>query len=62
MITMDKLTVTMCRWPSGDPRDDEFQFCGDRCAAHLSYCDAHMLLAHGSGASSRSHGQRKKTA
>jgi len=39
--TMEKLTASMCRWPIGDPREDDFAFCGDRRESGQSYCKEH---------------------
>jgi GcrA cell cycle regulator len=39
------LEENMCRWPKGDPKDSNFQFCGRRNAEGLSYCAHHARQA-----------------
>lgn len=43
------LTFNSCRWPIGDPRHDDFAFCGaDRVKPHddsNAYCAAHAAIA-----------------
>ncbi len=34
-----------CRWPSGDPAEPGFAFCGARAAGRSSYCAAHTAQA-----------------
>ncbi|MEM7694924.1 MAG: GcrA family cell cycle regulator [Pseudomonadota bacterium] len=34
-----------CRWPVGDPSDENFGFCGAACAPGETYCKAHAALA-----------------
>jgi GcrA cell cycle regulator len=34
-----------CRWPIGDPTDDDFCFCGERVAGG-SYCAQHTAIAY----------------
>jgi GcrA cell cycle regulator len=34
-----------CRWPIGDPKDAEFQFCGERSLAGRPYCELHWRMA-----------------
>ncbi len=34
-----------CRWPLGDPRDENFSFCGAEKEAGCSYCSAHARRA-----------------
>ncbi len=38
--------LKQCQWPHGDPRDDDFHFCGAPVFAHAPYCKEHLLLAH----------------
>jgi GcrA cell cycle regulator len=35
----------MCRWPIGDPQDEQFHFCGRHKASGISYCDHHARQA-----------------
>ena len=34
-----------CRWPFGDPRDDNFHFCCERTNDGAVYCAEHSALA-----------------
>lgn len=42
------LTVNdrMCRWPIGDPSENEFHFCGRKPKAGSPYCEAHARKAY----------------
>lgn len=40
------LTETRCRWPIGDPGDEEFHFCGRDCDVSASYCEHHAQIAY----------------
>lgn len=49
-ITLDELTNTTCRWPSGTPGEDNFRYCGqpgaDMTAKYpLPYCGTHSRMA-----------------
>ncbi len=44
--TMNDLKPGMCRWPIGDPHDEDFHFCAEPCDMGLNYCDEHMDIAH----------------
>lgn len=48
-VTLLGLTASMCRWPLGDPRSEDFRFCGaaiaDRTAYAPSYCAGHGRMA-----------------
>lgn len=35
----------MCKWPIGDPRADDFGFCGHRREGDHRYCDYHARIA-----------------
>ena len=43
LIELDSHT---CRWPVGDPRDDDFGFCGKKVRAGQTYCDEHSAIAY----------------
>jgi len=43
LIELDSHT---CRWPIGDPRDDDFGFCGKKVRAGQTYCDEHSAVAY----------------
>ncbi len=36
----------MCRWPIGDPAENEFHFCGRNPKAGSPYCEAHARKAY----------------
>lgn len=49
-VSLLELTDKMCRWPIGDPKDDDFHFCGRASRAGTPYCDHHASVAfQGSG-------------
>jgi GcrA cell cycle regulator len=41
-----ELTADACRWPHGDPADEDFAFCGARTLPRRSYCADHATLAY----------------
>lgn len=43
LVDLDSHT---CRWPVGDPRDDDFGFCGKKVRAGQTYCDEHSSMAY----------------
>lgn len=43
----------MCRWPFGDPGDDDFHFCGRQVAPGKPYCAEHCSVAYVSKSNSR---------
>lgn len=43
LINLDSHT---CRWPIGDPRDDDFCFCGKKVRSGQTYCDEHSMMAY----------------
>jgi hypothetical protein len=38
---LDDLPVNACRWPIGDTKDPDFEFCGDHTKAGSPYCEMH---------------------
>jgi len=36
----------MCRWPIGDPSENEFHFCGRKPKVGSPYCEAHARKAY----------------
>ncbi len=46
LIDLADLTHNMCRWPSGDPQEKDFGFCGCSVLGGLPYCKEHALLAY----------------
>lgn len=35
-----------CRWPIGDPKDENFHFCGRKIKIGQTYCDEHANIAY----------------
>ncbi len=35
-----------CRWPIGDPKDENFHFCGKKVRLGQTYCDEHANIAY----------------
>lgn len=55
VYTLADLTSQTCRWPHGDPKEDNFQFCGKPIVQGKPYCAEHCEYAYvGSNRSSRS--------
>ncbi|WP_337994507.1 GcrA family cell cycle regulator [Pseudovibrio exalbescens] len=40
------LTERTCKWPIGDPTDEDFHFCGHSCDAASPYCEYHRTIAY----------------
>jgi GcrA cell cycle regulator len=40
------LKESMCRWPIGDPTEDDFHFCGRKKVGALPYCEHHARKAY----------------
>ena len=45
-LKMIELKERMCRWPSGDPKDEDFSFCGCTSVPGLPYCEEHAKVAY----------------
>ena len=45
-VTVLTLTGRSCRYPTGDPREPGFHFCGRHKAFHEPYCPHHMAIAY----------------
>lgn len=45
-LPLSELTERMCRWPIGDPRNDDFGFCGASSETGLPYCPEHGQIAY----------------
>ena len=35
-----------CRWPIGDPKDENFHFCGKKIRTGQTYCEEHAAIAY----------------
>lgn len=44
--TILALTERMCKWPVGDPKHQDFHFCGKTSLAGLPYCAEHAAMAY----------------
>lgn len=45
-LKLSELDSHTCRWPIGDPKDDNFCFCGKKVRAGQTYCDEHAAIAY----------------
>ncbi len=45
-LKMIELKERMCRWPSGDPKEENFSFCGCTSVPGLPYCEEHARVAY----------------
>jgi GcrA cell cycle regulator len=44
-VKLVELKERMCRWPMGDPKDENFRFCGCETVPGLPYCEHHARIA-----------------
>ncbi len=54
------LKPRMCRWPSGDPKENEFGFCGDKTISGIPYCAEHAKVAYQAATRNRILSSHKK--
>ena len=45
-IKLTELRESTCRWPIGDPKEQDFKFCGCNAAPGMTYCEHHTRLAY----------------
>ncbi len=45
-ISLTDLDNHTCRWPLGDPKDQDFHFCGRKVKTGQTYCDEHSAIAY----------------
>jgi GcrA cell cycle regulator len=45
-ITILQLSDKTCKWPSGDPGNEDFCFCGHKPREGSPYCEYHARLAY----------------
>ena len=45
-VTLMELNDSTCRWPIGDPRREDFVYCGEPPAEGRPYCQGHCGLAY----------------
>lgn len=46
LFSLLDLKPRMCRWPVGDPHDENFGFCGEEVILGLPYCCEHAKMAY----------------
>lgn len=52
-ISLAELKEKMCRWPIGDPQEEDFHFCGGVSVPGLPYCEDHCKVAYQAASRSR---------
>jgi GcrA cell cycle regulator len=52
-VSMSELRERMCRWPNGDPQEEDFSFCGGDSVPGLPYCEEHAKIAYQSSSRAR---------
>lgn len=45
-LKLTELDNHTCRWPIGDPKDDNFCFCGKTIRGGQTYCEEHAAIAY----------------
>lgn len=45
-VPLTELDNHTCRWPLGDPRDENFCFCGKKVRSGQTYCEEHAAIAY----------------
>lgn len=45
-VSLMELDNHTCRWPLGDPKDDNFHFCGKKVKIGQTYCEEHSTVAY----------------
>ena len=45
-VRLTDLDNHTCRWPIGDPKDENFHFCGKKVRIGQTYCEEHAALAY----------------
>lgn len=45
-ISVTDLDNHTCRWPLGDPKDENFHFCGKKVRVGQTYCEEHSAIAY----------------
>ena len=46
VLTLERLNPQMCSWPSGEPGDPSFSFCGHPAVEGKPYCEEHCARAY----------------
>ena len=45
-LSLVELDNHTCRWPIGDPKDENFHFCGKKIRLGQTYCEEHASIAY----------------
>jgi len=45
-LSLLKLTEQTCKWPVGDPQEEDFSFCGNNVREGAPYCEYHCRVAY----------------
>lgn len=45
-LSLVELDNHTCRWPIGDPKDENFHFCGKKIRLGQTYCEEHSAIAY----------------
>lgn len=45
-VSLTELDNHTCRWPIGDPKDENFHFCGRKIRLGQTYCEEHAAIAY----------------
>ena len=45
-LSLTDLDNHTCRWPIGDPKDENFHFCGKKVRLGQTYCEEHSAIAY----------------
>ena len=61
-VALIDLTERMCKWPFGDPQEDDFIFCGEAIHAGTPYCPNHAIMAYQTSARSRAAAKARNAA
>ena len=46
LVRLIDLKINTCRWPIGDPTDEDFHFCGEQTVTGKPYCLHHCQEAY----------------
>ena len=46
IVRLMDLKINTCRWPIGDPKDEDFHFCGEQTVTGKPYCLTHCQEAY----------------
>ncbi|MGY8990002.1 MAG: GcrA family cell cycle regulator [Rhodospirillales bacterium] len=46
LVRLESLKADMCSWPTGDPGDADFRFCGGEAVEGKPYCREHCAQAY----------------